>query len=99
MAIDLALRFEDAGAAAIIFTDIARDGMLGGLAIDSTVSLAARLSTPVVASGGVGSLEDLRALRAAASTLLAGAIEGVIVGRALYDGRIDIADALTVLAA
>ena len=87
-ALDLALRFEDAGAAAIIHTDIDRDGMLGGVNVAATSALAARLTTPVVASGGVAGVEDVRALRAA------GNIAGVIVGRALYDGRLDPAMAL-----
>jgi phosphoribosylformimino-5-aminoimidazole carboxamide ribotide isomerase len=94
---DLARRFQDAGVAAIIYTDIARDGMLSGLNLEQTVALAENLGTPVIASGGVGSLGDLLALREAA----AGApfIEGVIVGRALYDGRIDIESALRTLQA
>jgi phosphoribosylformimino-5-aminoimidazole carboxamide ribotide isomerase len=92
---ELARRVEDAGAAAIIYTDIARDGMLSGLNLAQTVALAEGLSTPVIASGGVGSLDDLDALkRVAAGTR----IEGVIVGRALYDGRINPADALALLA-
>lgn len=89
-ALDLALRFEDSGAAAIIYTDIARDGMLGGLNIDATLALAARLSTKVIASGGAGSIDHLDALARAAR----GRLDGVIVGRALYDGRIDPAAAL-----
>ena len=97
-ATDLALRFEDAGAAAIIYTDIGRDGMLTGLNLEQTSELAARVSTPVIASGGVGSLADLQALKAAAAAGK-GAIEGVIVGRALYDGRIGLPEALTLLAA
>ena len=97
-AIELALRFEDAGAAAIIFTDIGRDGMLSGLNLEQTVALAERISTPVIASGGVGSLADLAALRQSASTAQ-GLIEGVIVGRALYDGRVIPAEALAALAA
>jgi phosphoribosylformimino-5-aminoimidazole carboxamide ribotide isomerase len=88
--IDLALRFEDAGAAAIIFTDIGQDGMLSGLSLDQTVALAQAVSTPVIASGGVGSVTDLRALRAIA--VEAPGIEGVIVGRALYDGRLTLAE-------
>ncbi len=96
-ALDLALRFEDAGAAAIVFTDIGRDGMLGGLALDATLELAERVATPVIASGGVGSLDDLVALRERAAR--GGRIEGVIVGRALYDGRIDVARAMAALAA
>ena len=80
-------RFEDAGVAAIIYTDIGRDGMLSGLNLEQTVALARRLTTPVIASGGVGGLHDLRrsAQRGAEGTR----IEGVIVGRALYDGRVD----------
>jgi phosphoribosylformimino-5-aminoimidazole carboxamide ribotide isomerase len=96
-ALDLALRFEDAGAAAIIYTDIGRDGMLSGLNIEQTLDLAFQVSTPVIASGGVGSLDDLAALRRAAGSGRAGLIDGVIVGRALYDGRIDPRDALALL--
>ena len=96
-ALDLALQFEDAGAAAIIYTDIARDGMLGGLNLEQTLDLAYQLSTPVIASGGVGSLADLRALKTE-SAGRQGAVEGVVVGRALYDGRIAMADALALLA-
>jgi len=92
---DLARRFEDAGVSAIIYTDIARDGMLSGLNLEQTVALSNALTTPVIASGGVGSLEDLRALRAAAAD--APGIGGVIIGRALYDGRLDIASALATL--
>ncbi len=97
-AAELALRFEDAGAAALIHTDIARDGMLSGLNLDSTYALALRLSTPIIASGGVGTLDDLIALRALAATLRLGAIEGVVVGRALYDGRIEPCKAFAALA-
>ncbi|MEO9189786.1 MAG: 1-(5-phosphoribosyl)-5-[(5-phosphoribosylamino)methylideneamino]imidazole-4-carboxamide isomerase [Acetobacteraceae bacterium] len=92
---DLARRVEDAGAAAIIYTDIARDGMLSGLNLAQTVALAESLSTPVIASGGVGRIDDLRALKHAASGTR---IAGVIVGRALYDGRMDPAEALSLLA-
>ena len=95
-ATDLALRFEDAGAAAIIYTDIGRDGMLTGLNLAQTSDLAARISTPVIASGGVGGLDDLRAFRLAAHQA-GGRIEGVIVGRALYDGRVGPAEALALL--
>ena len=94
-AVDLALRFEDAGVAAIIYTDIGRDGMLAGLNLEQTVALAQRVTTPVIASGGVGSLRDLEALKSAAEGTR---IEGVIVGRALYDGRVQPADALALLA-
>ena len=95
-ATDLALRFEDAGVAAIIYTDIARDGMLAGLNLDATTALAARLRTPVIASGGVGSIDDLVALVAAARAGT-GTIVGAIVGRALYDGRIGLEAALDVM--
>ena len=91
---DLALSLEDAGVAAIVYTDIGRDGMLSGLNLEQTVALAAAVATPVIASGGVGSLQDLADLRAAAAGTR---IEGVIVGRALYDGRIDPAAALALL--
>jgi phosphoribosylformimino-5-aminoimidazole carboxamide ribotide isomerase len=93
-AAELALRFEDAGVAAIVYTDIGRDGMLSGLNLDQTIDLAAQLTTPVIASGGVGSLDDLAALRQAA---VGTGIEGVIVGRALYDGRVTAAAALALL--
>jgi phosphoribosylformimino-5-aminoimidazole carboxamide ribotide isomerase len=79
---------------AIIYTDIGRDGMLSGLNLEQTVDLSTRLTTPVIASGGVGSLDDLAALKRAAGTR----IEGVIVGRALYDGRVDPAAALALFA-
>lgn len=93
-AVDLALRFEDAGAAAVIYTDIGRDGMLTGLNLEQTFDLAGRLRTPVIASGGVGSLADLQALQSQAPE----GIEGVIVGRALYDGRVELGAALALLA-
>ncbi len=83
-ALDLARRFEDAGVAAIIYTDIDRDGVLAGPNVEATAALAEALSTPVIASGGVGGIEDLAALKAVEET----GIEGVIIGRALYDGRI-----------
>ncbi|MDT7952819.1 MAG: 1-(5-phosphoribosyl)-5-[(5-phosphoribosylamino)methylideneamino]imidazole-4-carboxamide isomerase [Acetobacteraceae bacterium] len=92
-ALELALRFEDAGVAAIIYTDIGRDGMLSGINLQATLALAERVRTPVIASGGAGSLADLEALAETAPRL-----NGVIVGRALYDGRIDLAEALSVLA-
>ncbi|RMF10803.1 MAG: 1-(5-phosphoribosyl)-5-[(5-phosphoribosylamino)methylideneamino]imidazole-4-carboxamide isomerase [Alphaproteobacteria bacterium] len=95
-ALDLARRFEDAGVAAIIYTDIDRDGTMTGLNVEATVNLAAGLAIPVIASGGVSSLEDLKALKAAAATS-SGVIEGVISGRALYDGRLDLKAALACL--
>ena len=94
-ATDLALRMEDAGVAAVIFTEITRDGMLAGLDLDQTADLARRLSIPVIASGGVGELSHLQALRNIARDVPG--ITGVIVGRALYDGRISLGDALNVL--
>ncbi|MBP7253177.1 MAG: 1-(5-phosphoribosyl)-5-[(5-phosphoribosylamino)methylideneamino]imidazole-4-carboxamide isomerase [Alphaproteobacteria bacterium] len=94
-ALDLALKFEDAGVAAIIYTDINRDGALGGVNLETTVDLAYALTTPLIASGGVASVADLEALKAHESA----GIEGVIVGRALYDGRIDVPKALEILAA
>ena len=97
-ALDLALRFEDAGIAAIIYTDIGRDGMLTGFNLEATLALADRLRTPVIASGGAGSMADLEALIAAAAAA-SGRVEGAIVGRALYDGRIDLAAALRRFAA
>jgi phosphoribosylformimino-5-aminoimidazole carboxamide ribotide isomerase len=82
---DLARRFEDVGVAAIIFTDIARDGMLGGVNVDATAALARAVKIPVIASGGVAGIEDIEGLKAAREPN----ILGVIIGRALYDGRID----------
>jgi len=89
-ALDIARRFEDAGVAAIVYTDIDRDGLLRGLNLDATIGLADTVSIPVIASGGLASLEDVRALTAPRARKLAGAI----VGRALYDGRLDAAAAL-----
>ena len=95
---DLALRFEDAGAAAIVYTDIERDGALGGVNAEATAALAAALTTPVIASGGVASLDDLRRLKAlSAPSIGTGGIAGVICGRALYDGRIAPREALALL--
>ncbi len=94
-AVDLARLFEDAGVAAIIYTDIDRDGTLSGVNVEATVALSEAVRIPVIASGGVGSIDDLKALKAANAPGLA----GVITGRALYDGRIDLAEALALLAA
>jgi len=93
-ALDLALRFEDAGVAAIVYTDIDRDGALGGVNVEATADLAFALTTPVIASGGVASLADLKSLKTVEKT----GVEGVICGRALYDGRLDPAAALKLLA-
>ena len=92
MATDLARRFEDAGVAAIIYTDIDRDGAMQGPNIEATAALARAVTIPVIASGGVASLHDLTALRDT------GVIAGAISGRALYDGAIDLSEALAVLA-
>ena len=94
-ALDLAKRFEDSGVAAIIYTDITRDGAMKGPNVEATVELAKAVSIPVILSGGVSSMEDLEAAKAAGGGLL----EGVISGRALYDGRIDLAAAVGLLAA
>ncbi len=94
-ALDIARRFEDAGVAAIIYTDVARDGMLMGLNLDATIALAEAVSIPVIASGGLASIEDVRALL----TPRAQKLEGAVVGRALYDGRLDAAAALQLIRA
>ena len=92
--VDLARRFEDAGVASLLFTDIGRDGLLKGCNIDATVDLARRVSIPVIASGGVKGLDDIRML-----SLHAGeGIEGVITGRALYEGKLDLAAAIAMAA-
>ena len=88
--VELGKRFEDAGVAAVLFTDIDGDGLLKGVNVTATAALARALSIPVIASGGVGSIADIDALMEAGVTN----IEGVVVGRALYDGRIDPAEAL-----
>jgi len=94
-ALDLALAFEDAGVAAIVYTDIGRDGAMAGPNVEATVDLAFALTTPVIASGGVSSLADLKEIKAHEES----GIVGVICGRALYDGRIDLAEAVKVLKA
>jgi len=91
---DLARRFEDVGAAAIVFTDIARDGTMQGVDLKAVAALAETVDIPVIASGGVKGHGDLQALARAAAAAR-GRIEGAILGRALYDGRIDLARALT----
>ncbi len=90
-ALDIARRFEDAGVAAIIYTDISRDGLLTGLNLEATIALAEALSIPVIASGGLASIDDVEALLRAQAQKIA----GVIAGRALYDGRLDAERALT----
>jgi phosphoribosylformimino-5-aminoimidazole carboxamide ribotide isomerase len=90
---DLASRFEDAGIAAIIYTDIERDGAMAGPNVAATAALARHVSVPVIASGGVSSLDDLIALRDADAP-----IAGAISGRALYDGALDLSEALRALA-
>jgi phosphoribosylformimino-5-aminoimidazole carboxamide ribotide isomerase len=90
---DIAKRFEDAGVAAIIYTDIARDGMLEGLNLDATIALAEAVAIPVIASGGLASEDDIKALLEPRAKKLAGAI----AGRALYDGRLDAAEALRLI--
>jgi len=94
-ALEIARRFEDAGVGAIVYTDIARDGMLKGLNLEATIALADAVSIPVIASGGLASLDDVRALMTPRAQKLAGAI----VGRALYDGRLDAAEALKLIGA
>jgi len=88
--VDLARRFEDAGVASLLFTDIGRDGLLKGVNIDATVDLARRVNLPVIASGGVKGLDDIRLLALHAQD----GIEGVITGRALFEGKLDLAAAI-----
>ena len=92
---DLARRFEDAGVAALLFTDVGRDGLLKGCNVEATVALARSVAIPVIASGGVADLGDIHALR----PHVASGIEGVITGRALYDGRLDLGEAIAAGAA
>jgi phosphoribosylformimino-5-aminoimidazole carboxamide ribotide isomerase len=92
-AIELARRFEDAGVAAIIYTDIERDGVLAGLNLPATAELARATKIPVIASGGLASIEDIRALLRPEYAML----EGAIAGRALYDGRLDPRAALALI--
>ncbi len=88
--VDLARRFEDAGVASLLFTDIGRDGLLKGCNVDATVELARSVDIPVIASGGVKGLDDIHILSLHAQD----GIEGVITGRALYEGRLDLAAAI-----
>jgi phosphoribosylformimino-5-aminoimidazole carboxamide ribotide isomerase len=94
-ALEIAQRFEDAGVAAIIYTDISRDGLLKGLNLDATVALADAVTIPVIASGGLASLDDIRRLLEPRAVRLAGAI----AGRALYDGRLNASEALRLIRA
>jgi phosphoribosylformimino-5-aminoimidazole carboxamide ribotide isomerase len=94
-ALEIARRFEDAGVAAIIYTDIARDGLLKGLNLEATIALADAVSIPVIASGGLASLEDVRQLLQPRARKL----QGAIAGRALYDGRLDPSAALALISA
>ncbi|MEQ8657259.1 MAG: 1-(5-phosphoribosyl)-5-[(5-phosphoribosylamino)methylideneamino]imidazole-4-carboxamide isomerase [Hyphomicrobiales bacterium] len=93
LAVDLAKAFEDAGVAAIVYTDIDRDGVLTGINWESTIDLAKEVSVPVIASGGLASLDDIMRMTQPDASIL----EGAISGRALYDGRIDPAEALKIL--
>ncbi|MBV9330671.1 MAG: 1-(5-phosphoribosyl)-5-[(5-phosphoribosylamino)methylideneamino]imidazole-4-carboxamide isomerase [Alphaproteobacteria bacterium] len=88
--LELAQRFEDAGVAAVLFTDIDGDGLLGGINLDATLALARSIRIPVIASGGVANIGDIKALLAAHEER----IEGVVIGRALYDGSIDAREAV-----
>jgi phosphoribosylformimino-5-aminoimidazole carboxamide ribotide isomerase len=92
-ALDIAHRFEDAGVAAIIFTDITRDGLLKGLNLDATIALADQISIPVIASGGLASIDDVKAML----TPRANKLEGAIAGRAIYDGRLSPSEALALI--
>lgn len=92
-ALDIARRFEDAGVAAIIYTDVARDGMLQGINWDATIALADAISIPVIASGGLASIDDIKTMLEPRARKL----EGAIAGRALYDGRLDAAEALRLI--
>jgi len=92
-ALEIARRVEDAGVAAIIYTDVTRDGMLKGLNLDATIALAEAISIPVIASGGLASIDDIKALLEPRARKL----EGAIAGRALYDGRLDASEALKLI--
>jgi phosphoribosylformimino-5-aminoimidazole carboxamide ribotide isomerase len=92
-ALEIARRFEDAGVTAIVYTDVMRDGMLKGLNLDATIALADAISIPVIASGGLASIDDIKALLAPRARKL----EGAITGRALYDGRLDAGEALKLI--
>ena len=92
-AVEIARRFENAGVAVIVYTDVARDGMLQGINWDATIALAGAISIPIIASGGLASIEDVKRLLEPRAKKL----EGAIAGRALYDGRLDAAEALRLI--
>ena len=92
-ALEIARRFEDAGVSAIIYTDIARDGLLKGINWEATIALAEAIAIPVIASGGLASMDDIRALLEPRARKL----QGAIAGRAIYDGRLDVAEALKLI--
>jgi phosphoribosylformimino-5-aminoimidazole carboxamide ribotide isomerase len=94
-ALEIAQRFEDAGVAAVVYTDISRDGLLKGLNLDATIALADAVTIPVIASGGLASLDDIRLMLEPRAARLAGAI----AGRALYDGRLNASEALRLIRA
>jgi phosphoribosylformimino-5-aminoimidazole carboxamide ribotide isomerase len=94
-ALDIARRFEDAGVAAIVYTDVSRDGMLKGINWDATIALADAITIPVIASGGLASIDDIKEMTQPRASKL----EGAIAGRALYDGRLDAAEALKMIRA
>ena len=96
-ATDMAARFAEAGVSAIIYTDIERDGMMEGVNIDATVRLAEQSTIPVIASGGVTSLEDIRQLKAVCKTATGAGISGAISGRAIYEGKLDLQQAQQLL--
>jgi len=91
--IDLAAKFADIGVEAIIYTDIARDGMMQGVNVEATVALARASTIPVIASGGVSRMQDIRALKEVAATPTGAGIMGAITGRAIYEGALDLAEA------
>jgi len=93
--VDLARRFEDAGVASLLFTDVGRDGLLKGCNVEATVELARSVDIPVIASGGVAGISDIRILSLHAKD----GVEGVVTGRAIYDGRLDLKAAIAVACA
>jgi phosphoribosylformimino-5-aminoimidazole carboxamide ribotide isomerase len=96
-AIELARAFSDFGVSAIVYTDIARDGMMQGVNVEATVKLAEQSSIPVIASGGITTIDDIAALQAVCKTTTGGGILGAITGRAIYEGTLDLGDAQRLL--